>query len=241
MTPAVKASHRARMPLHLIDIPARASTRSPKNTALAESIRERLVEAGTPALNLIGGSGAGKTLLLERTLQALNTEMNIAVIAADGPTHIDVDRLARHTGRLVHGVITHGAGTLDASHIDRALEMIDLDYTDLVLVENVGSLLCPAREDLGETDRVVLYPVTDGDDQPLKYSRAFRSASHAVFAKLDLLPHVQFDIDAAVRRAREVNPELQFFFTSARTGEGLDEWLDFLRARVAARGAPALA
>jgi hydrogenase nickel incorporation protein HypB len=214
------------MPVNTIEVHERVMAR---NDRIAASIRERLARSNTPAFNLISSPGAGKTLLLERTLEALNTEMNIAVVTGDCQTHNDADRLARHTGRLVHAVVTHGSCHIDASQIDRALEAIDLDHTDLLLIENVGNLVCPASWDLGEASKIVLFSVTEGEDKPVKYPKTFRNADYVVVTKLDLLPHLDFDLDRAVAYAREVNPALRFFFTSARSGEGMTEWLNFLR------------
>jgi hydrogenase nickel incorporation protein HypB len=126
-------------------------------------------------------------------------------------------------------VVTGGACHLDAKQVETALEAIDLAATDLLFVENVGNLVCPASWDLGEDAKVVLFSVTEGEDKPLKYPKMFRQSRYAVLTKTDLLPHVPFDVELAVANARQVNPELRFFHTSAHKGEGLDEWFDFLR------------
>lgn len=217
------------MPVSTIEVRERVMSRSNK---LAREVRRRLDDGRTPAFNLISASGAGKTLLLERTLQALNHEMSVAVVTGDSPTQHDAHRLARHTGRLIQAVVAHDGCHLDASQIERALDAIDLDYTDLLLIENVGNLVCPTAWDLGENAKVVLYAVTEGDDRPVKYPQVFRKADFAIFTKMDLLPHLDFDLDRAVAHVRDVNPNLGLFFTSARTGEGMAEWYDFLRARV---------
>jgi hydrogenase nickel incorporation protein HypB len=128
--------------------------------------------------------------------------------------------------------VTGGACHLDASQVTAALEAIDLTRTRLLFVENVGNLVCPASWDLGETAKIVVFSVTEGEDKPLKYPKMFRMARYAVLNKIDLLPYLDFDVDAAIACAREVNPELQFFLTSARTGQGLDTWFDFLRQQV---------
>ena len=208
-----------------------------KNDELAADVRRRLAEHGVGCLNLVSAPGSGKTLLLERTLERLGGELTLAVITGDVQTQNDADRLARHTDRLVQAVVTNGACHLDARQVLTALEAVDLAATDLVFVENVGNLVCPASWDLGETAKVVVFSVTEGEDKPLKYPKMFRQARYAVLNKLDLLPHVPFDRDLAVRHARTINPDLEFFFTSALTGEGLDAWCDFIRA--CARRAPA--
>ena len=137
---------------------------------------------------------------------------------------------------LAHAVATGGACHLDARHVGVALAEMDLDDLDLLFVENVGNLVCPASWDLGETAKVVLFSVTEGEDKPLKYPKMFRVARYAVLNKVELLPYGPFDVDRAVAYARQVNPELDFFFTSALTGEGLDGWYRFVKTHA---GAPA--
>ena len=205
-----------------------------RNNEIAASVRRRLQDAGVVALNLVSSPGAGKTTLLERTLDALGGELRIAVVAGDVQTQNDADRIARHTTNLVQAVVTAGACHLDARQIDEALGAIDLENTDLLFIENVGNLVCPAAWDLGEACKVVLFAVTEGEDKPLKYPRMFREAAYAVITKVDLLPYVPFDLEAAMRFARQVNPRLEFFVTSSQTGVGLEEWLAFLRRQVPA-------
>jgi hydrogenase nickel incorporation protein HypB len=201
-----------------------------RNNELAAEVRRRLAGAGVPALNLVSSPGAGKTLLLERTLERLRDELRIAVIAGDVQTQNDADRIARHTDRLVQAVVTGGACHLDARQVLTALEAIDLADTDLLFIENVGNLVCPASWDLGETAKVVIFSVPEGEDKPLKYPKMFRESRYAVLNKTDLLPYVPFDRDRAVEWALSVNPGLRFFFTSALSGDGVDVWCDFLRA-----------
>lgn len=200
-----------------------------KNDELAAQVRARLAAAGVPAFNLVSSPGSGKTLLLEKTLAALGEELGIAVVAGDVQTQNDADRLARHTTRLVQAVVTGGACHLDARQVLEAVEAIDLGATGLLFIENVGNLVCPASWDMGETAKVVVFSVTEGEDKPLKYPKMFRMARYAVLNKMDLLPYVPFDVDRAVAFAREVNPDLRFFHTSALTGQGLDTWFSFLR------------
>jgi hydrogenase nickel incorporation protein HypB len=157
--------------------------------------------------------------------------LGIAVVTGDVQTQNDADRLARHTTRLVQAVVTGGACHLDALQVQSAIDAIDLDATRLLFIENVGNLVCPASWDLGEAAKVVVFSVTEGEDKPLKYPKMFRMASYAVLNKVDLLPHLEFDVDRAIANAREINPDLEFFLTSARTGEGLARWFDFLRAQ----------
>jgi hydrogenase nickel incorporation protein HypB len=205
-----------------------------RNDAIAADVRARLESAGIIAFNLVSSPGSGKTSLLERTLDALGEELGIAVVTGDVQTQNDADRLARRTRRLVQAVVTGGACHLDASQVEDALARIDLERTRLLFVENVGNLVCPAAWDLGEAAKIVVLSVTEGEDKPLKYPKAFRMARYAVLNKIDLLPHLDFDVDVCLENARSVNPLLRVFFTSARTGEGLDQWFEFLRAVVRA-------
>lgn len=202
-----------------------------RNDELAAGVRARLREAGVTALNLVSSPGSGKTALLERTLAALGQELDIAVVTGDVQTHNDADRLARHTHHLVQAVVTGGGCHLDARQISAALDAIDLAATRLLFIENVGNLVCPAAWDLGETAKIVVFAVTEGEDKPLKYPRMFREARYAVLNKIDLLPYVPFDVDRAVAFAHEINPALPFFLTSALTGEGLEGWFAFLRSQ----------
>ncbi len=217
------------MPVRTIDVRERVMA---KNDEIAQSVRQRLRAAGVASLNLVSSPGSGKTLLLERTLAEVGEELGIAVVTGDVQTQNDADRLAQHTDRLVQAVVTNGACHLDARQIDTALEQVDLPSTRLLVVENVGNLVCPASWDLGEDAKVVVFSTTEGEDKPLKYPKMFRVARYAVLNKIDLLPYLPFDMDRAVACAREVSPELKFFFTSALTGEGLGEWYDFLRSLV---------
>ncbi len=203
-----------------------------RNDELAATVRERLREAGIVAFNLVSSPGSGKTLLLEKTLAAVGEELGIAVVTGDVQTQNDADRLARHTERLVQAVVTGGACHLDASQVTSALDAIDLERTRLLFIENVGNLVCPASWDLGEEAKVVVFSTTEGEDKPLKYPKMFRMSRYAVLNKMDLLPHLSFDVELAVANAQAVNPDLEFFYTSAQTGEGMDEWLEFLRRRV---------
>jgi len=221
------------MAVRTIDVRERVMAR---NDELAAGVRARLQAAGVSAFNLVSSPGSGKTALLERTLAALGEELQIAVVTGDVQTHNDADRLARHTTRLVQAVVTNGACHLDARQIAAALEAIDLDATDLVFIENVGNLVCPASWDLGEDAKIVVFAVTEGEDKPLKYPKMFRQARYAVLNKIDLLPYVPFDPGRAIEFARRINPNLTFFLTSALTGEGLEAWFQFLRER-AGRGA----
>ncbi len=216
------------MTVRTIDVRERVMA---KNDLLAQEVRVELNACGVIAFNLVSSPGSGKTTLLERTLENLGSEISTAVITGDVQTHNDADRLACHTDHLVQAVVTGGACHLDAKQILTALQQIDLGETDLLFIENVGNLVCPASWDIGETAKIVLFSVTEGEDKPAKYPKVFREARYVVFTKMDLLPHLDFDVEEAVGYAEEVNPELEFFFVSARTGEGLDEWFQFLKTQ----------
>jgi len=148
-----------------------------RNDELAAEVRRRLREHGVTALNLVSSPGSGKTLLLERTLEALGGRLSMAVVTGDVQTQNDADRLARYTERLVQAVVTGGACHLDARQILTALEEVELEGTDLLFIENVGNLVCPASWDLGEAAKVVIFSVTEGEDKPLKYPKMFREAA----------------------------------------------------------------
>ncbi len=194
------------MPVRTIDVRERVMA---KNDELAAGVRARLRDAGVPTF----------------------AELDIAVITGDVQTQNDADRLARHTDRLVQAVVTNGACHLDARQVATALDAIDLVETDLLFIENVGNLVCPASWDLGEDAKVVLFSVTEGEDKPAKYPKMFREARVCVFTKMDLLAHVPFSVVRATGIALDVNPELQFLYTSALQPAGMDEWYGFLRAR----------
>jgi hydrogenase nickel incorporation protein HypB len=219
------------MAVRVIEIRERVMAR---NDVIATMVRARLETAGVTAFNLMSSPGSGKTSLLERTLDVLGEELGIAVVTGDVQTQNDADRLARRTDRLVQAVVTGGACHLDASQVEDALTRIDLERTRLLFVENVGNLVCPAGWDLGEVAKIVVFSVTEGEDKPLKYPAMFRKSRYAVLNKIDLLPYLDFDVALAMANARSINPELQFFLTSARTGEGLEAWYEFLRSAVRA-------
>ena len=209
-----------------------------RNDEIAAQVRSSLAAHGVTAINLVSSPGAGKTTLLEATLAALGEELDIAVITGDVQTQNDADRLARHTPRLVSAVVTGGACHLDALQVKTAIDALDLRQTRLLIIENVGNLVCPANWDLGEKTMIVLFTVTEGEDKPLKYPKMCEHAARVVMTKTDLLPYVPFDIDRAVANALTVNPKLEFTRVSALTGDGLGEWFAFLRATTRAARQP---
>jgi hydrogenase nickel incorporation protein HypB len=160
--------------------------------------------------------------------------MELVIVSGDVRARQDEAWLGRHRPRVVHPVLTEPAW-LDAHHIERALDLVDVDGTELLLIERTGDFVFGASTDLGEDARVVLLPVTDGDDKPLKYPTPYREARHLVITKMDLLAFVPFNLRRAVGYARDANPDIDILYTSALTGEGMDEWYDLLRAVVRRR------
>jgi hydrogenase nickel incorporation protein HypB len=211
-----------------------------KNDILARELRERFSRAGIGVVNLVSSPGSGKTTLLEKTLTLLSEGASVAAIVGDLATENDARRLAR-SGVPVHQIETDGICHLDASMIQRALESIPLDGLDYLFIENVGNLVCPSSYDLGESARFVLLSVTEGEDKPLKYPTIFNSADVAVITKIDLAEAVGFDRDAAYENILAVQPGMEIIETSARTGDGMDAWLERLRSvRSVASPSPSL-
>jgi hydrogenase nickel incorporation protein HypB len=200
------------------------------NAKDAENNRQKFARLGVYVLNLMSGAGAGKTTLLERTVDALKDRLRMGIIAGDLETRRDADRLAKH-GIPVVQVNTGGACHIEAHQIARAAEGFDLARTDMLIIENVGNLVCPAEFDLGEKDKAMILSTTEGHDKPAKYPLMFREATVMVLNKIDLLPHTDFDVDFAVRDAKALNPKLEIFKLSARTGEGFDAFSGWLERR----------
>jgi hydrogenase nickel incorporation protein HypB len=198
-----------------------------KNDLLAAELRRRFREAGVYVVNLVSGPGAGKTELLEKTLTALAAKTKVAALVGDLATENDAQRL-RRSGAPVEQIVTGTVCHLDAEMIAKALESWKLDELDLLFIENVGNLVCPASYDLGENLRVVLLSVTEGEDKPLKYPTIFNSADVALVTKLDLADAVGFDRAAADANIQAVRPGMPTIHLSARTGDGLDGFLALL-------------
>jgi hydrogenase nickel incorporation protein HypB len=199
-----------------------------KNDELAAENRARFNGAGVYVLNLLSSPGAGKTTLLEQTIRLLDGRPRAAVVEGDVQTDHDARRIAA-TGAPVVQIVTNGACHLEAKLVQDALGSLDMDGVELLLIENVGNLVCPASFDLGEHKKVVIASTTEGADKPVKYPKVFRVSDVCLLNKIDLLPHVDFDVDEFLNYARTTNPDLRFFQTSARTGEGLEPWVDWLR------------
>ncbi|NPB08958.1 MAG: hydrogenase nickel incorporation protein HypB [Thermodesulfobacteria bacterium] len=198
------------------------------NEELAAKNRAHFREKGLRVLNLISSPGAGKTTLLEATIDALRDEIPLAVIEGDPETERDAARI-RAKGVPVVQVTTGGACHLDARMVHRAFHQLEGNSFRLLFIENVGNLLCPAAFDLGEDLRVVMVSVPEGSDKPAKYPAAFLKAQVFLITKTDLLPYFDFDLEEAKRLALALNPNLRIIALSAKTGEGMDEWLALLR------------
>lgn len=198
-----------------------------KNDRLAHDLRTRFHAAGVYVTNWVSSPGAGKTALLEATLRQLGTQYRVAALVGDLATENDAIRLAR-SGAPVRQIVTAGICHLEAAMVERHLEGWDLAALDFLFIENVGNLVCPSGYDLGESLRVVLHAVTEGEDKPLKYPPLYHSADVAVITKIDLADAVDFDRQAAYANMTAVRPGITILETSAKTGAGMDAWLAFL-------------
>ncbi len=201
-----------------------------ENDRIAAELRERFAAHGILCLNLISSPGSGKTSLLECTLENFRSGERVAVLTGDIQTENDARRLRRF-GFPVKQITTGGTCHLDARMIERALEDWRLPDLDLLLIENVGNLVCPASYDLGEAAKIVVLSVTEGEDKPLKYPSIFFKSQLLVLNKIDLLPYVPFDMEAAMENARRVHPDMEMLKISSLTGAGLREWMTWLERR----------
>lgn len=198
-----------------------------KNDRLAGTNRALFAHKNIFALNLVSSPGSGKTTILERTLKDLGEKYGCAVIEGDQQTDNDAVRIAA-TGVPVRQVNTGAGCHLDAHMVCHALEAFDLDKLDLLFIENVGNLVCPASFDLGEHHKVVVLSVTEGEDKPLKYPQMFHAADIMLLNKVDLLPYLDFDLEKCKEMARRVSPGIRIFEVSSKTGAGMQEWYNWL-------------
>ncbi len=205
------------------------------NDAMAKVNREHFDEIGAVALNLISSPGSGKTTLLEHTIEALKNEIKIGVIEGDPETERDAERIRAKAVPVVQ-LTTGGACHLDAAMTHRGFHRLEkepgYEPVDLLFIENVGNLVCPATFDLGEHERVVLVSVPEGPDKPAKYPKTFTTAHTFLITKTDLLPYFDFPVPEATREALHINPRLRVMELSSTTGEGFEAWLDYLRELV---------
>ncbi len=205
-----------------------------ENDKLAAEIRADLKRRQIAAINLVSSPGSGKTSLVEKTIQALGSELSIAVVAGDVQTENDANRIIKAGGKLVRPIITGGTCHLDARMVSNSLASLDLSGVRLLIIENVGNLVCPASYDLGEDLKVVIMSTTEGDDKPLKYPAMYRRSSVVVINKIDLLGTSDFDMQRARENALKINGDLKIFETSCRDGRLLDQWYNWLRMFVKA-------
>jgi hydrogenase nickel incorporation protein HypB len=211
-----------------------------ENNRIAAELREALTATGALALNFISSPGSGKTMLLEKTLELLPAHTRVAVLTGDIQTDNDAQRLMRY-GYPVRQITTGGACHLDAAMVEKNLGSWLPRGLQLLLIENVGNLVCPTSYDLGEDAKVVILSVTEGEDKPLKYPGIFRKAELMILNKIDLLPHVPFRAELACENARFMNPGIEIIETSCTTGAGLGRWMQWLEARAAKKVAASLA
>ncbi len=205
-----------------------------ENDKIAAAVHERLVSQRVFVLNLLGSPGSGKTTLLEKTMAALKDEMKMAVIEGDLFTSKDADRIARH-GVPVIQINTSGGCHLDAPMVEKALAALPTAGLDLLVIENVGNLVCPAEFALGEDAKAVVLSVTEGNDKPMKYPLIFKESALTILNKIDLVPYTDFDVAAAQEDIGTIHPGAMVLPLSARTGEGMAAWLDWLRTKVRTR------
>jgi hydrogenase nickel incorporation protein HypB len=202
-----------------------------KNNRLAAANRARFAAHRLLVLNLVSSPGSGKTSILERTLSDLQTEVRFAVLEGDQQTANDAERIAA-TGVPVHQINTGAGCHLDAHMVGHGVDHLDLAACDILMIENVGNLVCPAGFDLGEDHKVAVLSVTEGEDKPLKYPQMFQAADLLLINKLDLLPHLRFDLEQCRQFALRINPRLEIIELSCHSGEGMDRWYEWLRERV---------
>jgi len=201
------------------------------NKEIALNNRRHLDGTGTTAINIIGSPGSGKTTLLEKTIERLGRRFVVGVLEGDIETEIDAQRI-REKGVVAVQLTTGGACHLESALIHKGIHEIEERLNgrrlDMLFIENVGNLVCPSFFELGEHLRVVVVSVTEGTDKPLKYPRAFRTSSAFVITKADLIPYTDFDTERAIEFALSINPSLRTIVTSSKTGDGIDEWIEFL-------------
>ncbi len=199
-----------------------------KNNEYATANRKLFGECGTLALNLVSSPGSGKTTLLTRTIEMLKDELNMSVIEGDQQTANDAERI-RATGVPAIQVNTGKGCHLDGHMVGHAAEHLEIG-DGVLFIENVGNLVCPAGFDLGEAHKVVILSVTEGEDKPIKYPDMFHASDVMLLTKTDLLPHLDFDVDKCLEYARRVNPRIKTLLVSAKSGEGMEDWLAWIRA-----------
>jgi hydrogenase nickel incorporation protein HypB len=205
------------------------------NRRIAEENRQAFDARGLLVVNLMSSPGAGKTTLLEKTIRLLKNECKVGVVEGDIQSTYDAERIEK-TGAPVVQINTGGACHLDSNMVREALKTLDFQGLDLLFIENVGNLVCPAEFQLGEHFKAMILSVAEGDDKPLKYPLMFQESRVLVINKIDLLPFCDCDVNLMEERARAINPDLQVFRVSCRTGEGLGNWVSWLRGQRESQG-----
>ena len=201
------------------------------NDRAAEALRERMHDAGTFMINLMSSPGAGKTTLLSATTRALADEMRVAIMEADVDSDVDAHTVQEAGAKAIQ-LHTGGMCHLDAAMTEQGLQQMGYEDTDLVFIENVGNLICPAEFDTGAAAKVMILSVPEGDDKPLKYPLMFEVSDLVLISKVDTLPYFDFDRDKLERNVLLRNPDAQIIYLSAKTGEDMDQWLSWLREHV---------
>lgn len=203
-----------------------------KNDQIASALKSKFKSKGLFVINLLSSPGSGKTSLIEKTVDYLKGKLNISVIVGDVQTDNDAKRIGKLNIPVVQ-IITHGSCHLEAQLVRDAYTKIENEPTDLLIIENVGNLVCPAGYDLGEDKKVVLISTTEGDDKPLKYPAMFRNSSAMVINKIDLLPYVNSSVEEIQNNARLINSELGIFKLSCKTSEGIEDWCNWILNQIA--------
>jgi hydrogenase nickel incorporation protein HypB len=206
-----------------------------RNDQIAAEVHNRLSAAGILVLNLLGSPGCGKTSLLENTIRALKGKISMAVIEGDLFTAKDAERIEQH-GIPVVQINTAGGCHLDANMVKSALDCMDLAGLDMIIIENVGNLVCPAEFNIGEDCKVTVLSITEGDDKPLKYPLVFKEASAVILNKVDLLPYTNFDMESAVKDITGINPNVMLLKASCQNDTGLSEWYNWIIEQVRIKG-----
>ncbi len=201
------------------------------NDFVADAFRKNIADRNILMVNVVSSAGSGKTSLMHETVKRLGQEINIAVLVGDLETERDAERIRQVGGNALQ-IVTGGICHLEAQMIWQAMQSINLDGVELLFVENVGNLVCPASFDLGEDYRVTLIATTEGDDKPKKYPKMFLTSELMVVSKSDLLPYLPFSVEAVTKDAQEINADLEVITISSMNGDGMDEWCDWLKTRV---------
>jgi hydrogenase nickel incorporation protein HypB len=209
------------------------------NDFVAESIRKQMAEKNILLINITSSAGSGKTTLLQETARRIKDKVKMNILVGDLETERDADRL-RDVGADALQIVTGGICHLEAQMVWQAMEGLDLEGVELLIIENVGNLVCPASFDLGEDYRVTLIATTEGDDKPKKYPRMFLTSEMMLVSKVDLVPHLPFSVEAVVKDARDINPNIKVLEVSSTENVGIDEWCNWLLEKVAEKKAVAV-